>query len=92
MASDVKMVRVTATGAARTTRSRLRKVSVLISNAGAGRLTITDGDGGATLFDVDFAANGQASLSVPDRGILAERGLFVSAATNVAAATLFYEG
>jgi hypothetical protein len=88
--SDVKSKRLTGTGAASVGRSRLRKVSVLVSNVGVGRLTITDGDGGATLFDVDFGANDSHTLMIPDNGTLAESDLFVATATNITAITLFY--
>jgi hypothetical protein len=37
--SDVKSKRLTGTGAAAVGRARLRKVSVLVSNTDAGRLT-----------------------------------------------------
>lgn len=88
--SDVTSKRLTGTGAAGVGRSRLRKVSVLVSNVGPGRLTITDGDGGATIFDVDFGADGSHTLMLPDNGTLAETDLYVSAATNLTALTLFY--
>jgi hypothetical protein len=88
--SDVKSKRLTGTGAAVVGRARLRKVSVLVSNTGAGRLTITDGDGGATIFDVDFGANASHTLMIPDNGTLAETDLHVATATNITALTLFY--
>jgi hypothetical protein len=92
MSCDIKMVRVTGTGSAKAGRARIQAVSVLISSGGAGRLTITDGNGGATLLDMDFGANASDNITLPGNGILAATGLHVATATNVTAATLFYEG
>ena len=89
---DIKAVRVTGTGSAKGGRARLQGLNLLVSNVGAGRLTITDGDGGDTLLDVDFTADDTYHIVLPGNGILASSGLYVSAATNVTAATLFYEG
>jgi hypothetical protein len=88
--SDVKSKRLTGTGAASVGRVRLRKVSLLVSNVGPGRLTLTDGNGGATVFDVDFGTDGSHTLMLPDNGTLFENDIYVSAATNVTALTLFY--
>ena len=55
--SDVKSKRLTGTGAASVGRSRLRQVQILTSSGGAGRLTLTDGNGGATILDIDFLAS-----------------------------------
>lgn len=88
--SDVKAKRVTGTGAVGIGRARLRHITVLVSNVGAGRVTITDGSGGATILDVDLAANGFATIDIPDEGILSVSDPYVSAATNVTAATIFW--
>lgn len=88
--SDVKAKRVTGTGAVGIGRARLRHITVLVSNVGAGRVTITDGNGGATILDVDLAANGFATIDIPDEGILSVSDPYVSAATNVTAATIFW--
>ena len=90
MSSDIKMKRVTATGALSVGRARIRQVQVTISNAGPGRLTITDGDGGKVVLDLDFAADNTHITNVPDHGILVVVDPFVSAATNVTAATIYY--
>jgi hypothetical protein len=82
--------RVTGTGAATAARSRLLGVS-LASGATAGRFTVTDGSGGATLFDQDTPASVTTPVFIPtdaDDGILATVGLYVSAITNISAATL----
>ena len=52
--SDVKSKRLTGTGAASVGRSRLRQIQILTSSGGAGRLTLTDGNGGATILDRDW--------------------------------------
>ena len=82
--------RITGTGAATAVRSRLLGVFIA-SGASAGRFTISDGSGGATLFDVDTPASATTPLELytdADDGILATVGLYVSAITNITAATL----
>jgi len=87
--SDVKAVRVTATGDTGSGGTRLKGIHVSAA-AGGGRLTITDGNGGATIFDADFTASADAELEIPGNGILARDGLWVSAITNITSVTLFY--
>lgn len=88
--SDIKTKRVTGTGALSVGRARIRHITVLVSNVGAGRVTITDGNGGSTLLDVDLASDSFSTIDIPDDGILATSDIYVSAATNVTAATLFW--
>lgn len=88
--SDIKTKRVTGTGALSVGRARIRHITVLVSNVGAGRVTITDGDGGATILDVDLESNSFSTIDIPDDGILATSDIFVSTATNVTAATVFW--
>lgn len=88
--SDVKSKRVTGTGAFTVGRSRLRMVVVTTSAAGAGRLTMTNGDGGSTLLDVDLVASTTHNFYIPEEGILFESDLFVSVATNLTSITAFY--
>jgi hypothetical protein len=88
--SDVKAKRVTGTGAVAIGRARIRHITVLVSDVGAGRLTITDGNGGATLLDVDLSTDLSHTIDIPDEGILATTDPYVSAATNVTAATIFW--
>ncbi|HEV8078365.1 MAG TPA: hypothetical protein VGP45_08265 [Marinobacter sp.] len=89
MASDIKMKRVTATGALNVGRARVRQVQVTVGGT-AGRFTITDGSGGEVILDLDFAPNGTYAADIPDIGILAASDPFVSAATNITAATIYY--
>ena len=88
--SDVKAKRVTGTGALAIGRARIRHITVLVNNTGAGRVTVTDGDGGPTILDVDLESNSFSTIDIPDEGILATNDPFVSTATNVTAATLFW--
>ena len=88
--SDVKSKRLTGTGAASVGRSRLRQVQILTSSGGAGRLTRTDGNGGATILDIDFLASDSHSVNIPDEGLLFTSDIHVATATNVTALTLFH--
>ena len=88
--SDVKSKRLTGTGAASVGRSRLRQVQILTSSGGAGRLTLTDGNGGATILDLDFLASDSHSVNIPDEGLLFTSDIHVATATNVTALTLFH--
>lgn len=87
--SDVKAKRLTGTGAASVGRARLRQVQVLTA-AGAGRLTLTDGNGGATVLDIDFLASDSHSVNIPDEGLLFTSDVHISTATNITALTIFY--
>ncbi len=87
--SDVKTKRLTGTGAASVGRARLRQIQVLTA-AGAGRLTLTDGSGGATVLDIDFSASETHSVNIPDEGVLFASDIHVGTATNVTAMTIFY--
>lgn len=86
--SDVKTKRLAGTGSAGVGPARIRQIQVL-TGAGAGRLTITDGNGGATLLDIDFLASDSHSVNIPDEGIRAS-DVYVSTLTNITALTVFY--
>ena len=88
--SDTKSKRVTGTGALSVGRSRLRMIVATTTGAGAGRLTLTDGDGGSTLVDVDLVASTTHNVYIPEEGILFQSDMFVSTATNLTSATLFW--
>lgn len=87
--SDVKAKRLTGTGAASIGRSRLRQVHVLCGGTN-GRLTLTDGNGGATVLDIDFIASDSQPINIPDEGLLFTDDVYVSAATNITSLTIFY--
>jgi hypothetical protein len=86
--SDIKMKRITTTGALSIGRARLRQVQV--TTTGAARLTITDGSGGAVLLDLDFVTSITHIADIPDLGILSVNDPVVSTLTNISAATIYY--
>ena len=87
--SDIRTKRVTGTGSLAVGPARIRQIQVL-TGAGTGRLTVTDGDGGETLLDLDFLASDSHSVNIPDYGIRAQSDVYISAATNITALTVFY--
>ena len=86
--SDVKAKRLTATGSAGVGPARIRQIQVL-TTTGSPRLTITDGNGGATVLDLDFLASDSHSVNIPAEGIRVE-DIYVSAFTAITALTVFY--
>lgn len=86
--SDVKSKRLTATGSAGLGPVRVRQIQVL-TTTGTPRLTVTDGDGGATVLDLDFIASDSHSVNIPDDGIRVS-DLYVGTLTNITAITVFY--
>ena len=89
MSSDVLTKRVTGTGSLAVGPARVRQIQVL-TGAGAGRLTVTNGNGGDTVLDIDFLASDAHSINIPDDGIRCSSDVYVSAATNITAMTFFY--
>ena len=89
MSSDVLTKRVTGTGSLAVGPARVRQVQVL-TGAGAGRLTVTNGNGGTTVLDIDFLASDSHSINIPDDGIRCSSDVYVSVATNITAMTFFY--
>ena len=89
MSSDVLTKRVAGTGSLAVGPARIRQLQVL-TGAGAGRLTITNGNGGATVLDIDFLASDSHSVNIPDDGIRCSSDVYVSVATNITAMTFFY--
>lgn len=88
--SDIKAKRVTGTGALGIGRARIRQLQVKVGATTPGRVTITDGDGGATILDLDFTPSDTHSVNIPSDGVLSTADPYVSAATNVDALTVFY--
>ena len=87
--SDVQSKRVTGTGSLGVGPARIRQVQIL-STSGSPRLTVTDGSGGSTVLDLDFAASDSHSVNIPDDGIRCQSDVFISALTNITAITVFY--
>jgi hypothetical protein len=86
--SDVKATRLTATGSAGVGPARIRQIQVL-TTTGTPRLTITDGNGGATVLDLDFLASDSHSVNIPADGIRVS-DIYISAFTACTAVTVFY--
>jgi len=86
--SDVKSKRITATGSLSVGPARIRQIQ-LKTASGTPRLTITDGDGGSTVLDLDFNASTTHSVNIPAEGVRVS-DVYVSVLTNFTAATVFY--
>jgi len=86
--SDVKAKRLTGTGSASVGPARIRQIQVL-TTTGTPRLTITDGNGGATVLDLDFVASETHSVNIPDEGIKVS-DIYIGTLTNITALTVFY--
>jgi hypothetical protein len=70
-------------------RSRIKAIALTYTSA-AGVITITDGNGGATLFSfTPAAAAGSLYMLFPGEGILAQTGIYVTNGTGTTA-TVFY--
>ena len=88
--SDVSAKRIVDVGSVGVGPARVRQLQVLTNNTGAGRLTMTDGDGGATLLDIDFKADDSHSINIPDYGVRFQEDVFITAFTNIDAITVFH--
>ena len=86
--SDVKSKRVTATGSLGIGPARIRQIQ-LKTAAGTPRLTITDGNGGSTVLDLDFSQSDTHSVNIPSNGIRVS-DIYISTFTNITAATVFF--
>jgi hypothetical protein len=89
MSSDIQTKRVTGTGSLAVGPARIRQIQVL-TTTGTPRLTITDGNGGSTVLDLDFAASDSHSVNIPDDGVRCVSDVYISAFTAVTAMTVFY--
>ena len=85
---DVNSKRVTGTGAVSIGRARVRQVVTTLS--GAGRITLTSGNGGPVMIDLDFQAAGTYDIFIPGTGVLFANDPHISTATSVTAATIFW--
>jgi len=86
--SDVKAKRLTGTGSAAVGPARIRQIQVL-TTTGTPRLTISDGNGGSTVLDLDFIASDSHSVNIPDEGIRVS-DIYIATLTNITALTVFY--
>ena len=90
MKSDVKAVRVTGTGSVFAGRTRLRGIILANATAGAGTITLQDGNA-ATQFVGDCPAGDVFSFNIPEDGILFVDGMTVSAFSGLTAATILLD-
>ena len=86
--SDVQSKRVTATGSLSVGPARIRQIQ-LKTTTGTPRLTITDGNGGSTVLDLDFNASTTHSVNIPSNGVRVS-DIYISTLTNITAVTVFY--
>lgn len=86
--SDVQAIRLDGTGSAAVGPARIRQIQVLTST-GSPRLTLTDGDGGSTVLDLDFVASDSHSVNIPSDGVRVS-DIYISAFTDITAVTVFY--
>ena len=86
--SDVQAKRITDTGYVGVGPARIRQIQ-LKTASGTPRLTVTDGNGGATVLDLDFNASDTHSVNIPSNGIRVS-DIHVSTLTNITAVTFFF--
>jgi hypothetical protein len=86
--SDIKSKRITATGSLGIGPARIRQIQ-LKTAAGTPRLTVTDGNGGSTVLDLDFNESDTHSVNIPANGLRVS-DIYVSVFTNITAATVFF--
>ena len=86
--SDVQAKRITATGSLSVGPARIRQIQ-LKTTTGTPRLTISDGDGGTTVLDLDFNASTTHSVNIPAEGLRVD-DIFIKTLTNITAVTVFY--
>ena len=90
MKSDVKAVRVTGTGSVFGGRTRLRGIILANATAGAGTITLQDGNS-VTQFVGDCPAGDVFAFNIPEDGILFEGGMTVSAIGGDITATVIID-
>lgn len=88
--TNVRAKRITETGASALGRSRIVGINMVTGNT-AGRVTITNGSGGATLLDLDTQASTVQYIRMPEGGILSDSDPYVSTMTNVTSITLMVQ-
>lgn len=86
--SDVKSIRLDGTGSAAVGPARIRQVQVK-TTTGTPRVTITDGNGGSTVLDMDLDASDTHSVNIPDEGIRVS-DIYISVFTSCTSVTVFY--
>jgi hypothetical protein len=89
MKSDVKAVRVSATGSVFAGRTRLRGIILANGTAGAGSITLQDETG--TQFIGDCPAGDVFAFNIPEDGILFKGFMTVNAISGLTAATILLD-
>ena len=91
MKSDVKAIRVTATGAVFAGRTRLRGLILASNGGGAGTIILQDNTSSATLFQGDCPTGDVFAFNIPEDGVDFQGGMKVSTMTNLAGATFLID-
>ena len=86
--SDVKSKRLTSATSAGVGPARIRQLQIK-TTTGTPRLTVSDGDGGATVIDMDLNASDTHSVNIPDDGIRVS-DIFIATFTACTSVTVFY--
>ena len=91
MKSDVKSVRVTATGAVFAGRTRLRGLILASDAGGAGTIILQDNTDSTTLFQGDCPNGDVFAFNIPEDGILFKGFMTVNAIGADVAATILLD-
>lgn len=91
MQTDVSAGVAAAAASTTITSSRARiKAIILAFTSAAGTITITDGNGGVTLFSFTPGATpGSLYIPLPGEGILAQNGIYVTNGTGTSATIVY---
>lgn len=90
MQTDVKSAACAAGATTAVTGYRSRLKALTISHTTSGTVSVTDGAGGAVLFDFTApAAVGGLHILIPGEGILAQNGLSVICAASTTAVAFY---
>ena len=91
MKSDVKAVRVTATGAVFAGRTRLRGLILASDAGGAGTIVLQDNSDSTTLFQGDCPNADVFAFNIPEDGVLFPGAMKVSTITNIQDRTILID-
>ena len=86
--SDIRTKRLVGTGSAAVGPARIRQLQIK-TTTGSPRLTVNDGNGGATVLDMDLNASDTHSVNIPDEGVRVG-DVYVSLFTACTSVTVFY--
>ena len=89
MQTDVKSAYISGTGSALAFPTRIKGM-VIVAGAGAGGIEITDGNGGATLFQINTVANETMNILIPGEGIKVNTEVYVKTFSNMTCLNIFY--